>query len=705
MEDDEAPPLKAADDVVRFRASDQAGDVTVSSWDDEARTVEAVLYAGSTVRRPYGTMEVRLDGIDLRFANSGRCPVFVEHAPWLDMGMGQVGHLVEGTVRVEGARVVGRVRFAGDDAVAPLRSRVREGVIRNVSMGFEVLGREVHEQKNGSVHVVVTASRVFELSLVGVPADREAQTLSAHGRPGAREAGARPGLSSRSDSMEDDDIPGGAGTGAGAPAGGDAGASATPSEGSGPREALRDRSPDGGSGRLTEDERAELERLRAERRERERREAEERLAAQVRQVAADFGLSPDLGETWAAEGISVETARQRAQERFARMHRDAPGGGVGRCTQATITDDRGPALREAMAAAMTHAALGGDLPADAREFRGMRAVDMIRLSMERGGASCRGMTDDEIAGEFLAGGHSSSDFPLALGVSMDRSVRAGYELAPTAHQRYARRTSVPNFRAQKRISVGHLPLPKEIAEDGIIPMGTFGEKGEDIAVTERGRMIAVTRRMLVNDSLGALAQAINRFGYGIRQQENRLVVSALLSNPVMQEDGAVLFSTARNTLGATDARPSQGALKAGFKALRSQRSVGEPAAGDETDYIRAEPRLLVVGRENEDDARRVLAPITAQTVGDVNPYANSLDLVVDLFIEETSSEVEPWFIMADPNGIGALEYAYLNGRDAVGVEMRPAWTTTGMEYRILHDFGVAWTDTRGVWKNNGAAPV
>jgi HK97 family phage prohead protease len=155
----------------------RAADVQPSTLDESARTVEVIWTTGARVMRgsfdPYYE-ELSLDRKHVRMERltSGR-------APLLDMHQASSAAHVLGVIesaRIEKGRGVAVVRFAKDDPTADaVWNKVRQGVIRSVSVGYRVHKFEKAEGGEGKVPVMRAVDwEPFEVSVVPIGADAEA---------------------------------------------------------------------------------------------------------------------------------------------------------------------------------------------------------------------------------------------------------------------------------------------------------------------------------------------------------------------------------------------------------------------------------------------------------------------------------------------------------------------------------------------------
>lgn len=164
--------------------------VRPESFDAKANTVEIVWSTGSSVRRyswwdgeEYDevlSMEpgaVRLDRL-----NAGAAFVDTHATHCLD---NVIGAVVPGTAKIEDGRGIATILLSAAPGVADTVQKIREGVIRNISVGYWLHKVVKTEADDGSVarHDVVDWEPL-EISAVPVPADAGSQIRSAEGSEG-----------------------------------------------------------------------------------------------------------------------------------------------------------------------------------------------------------------------------------------------------------------------------------------------------------------------------------------------------------------------------------------------------------------------------------------------------------------------------------------------------------------------------------------
>lgn len=145
------------------------------SYDRETRVFTATFSAGSPramrdARGPFLEV-IDLDGFDPA-ALVGRT-VFLDHRHDTASAVGTVV-----AARREGAAIVGEVQLSAAESVADTRTKVAEGVISAVSIGYRVTNWVEGRDASGRRTKTAAAGELVELSLVGLPADPHATIRS-----------------------------------------------------------------------------------------------------------------------------------------------------------------------------------------------------------------------------------------------------------------------------------------------------------------------------------------------------------------------------------------------------------------------------------------------------------------------------------------------------------------------------------------------
>ncbi|NBN63825.1 prohead protease/major capsid protein fusion protein [Pannonibacter tanglangensis] len=342
------------------------------------------------------------------------------------------------------------------------------------------------------------------------------------------------------------------------------------------------------------------------------------------------------------------------------------------------------------AEAMTDALLTRMNPAhrpapDAREFVGLSAAELARQCLHARGEQTHGMAPGALVTRAL---HTTSDFPLVLANAATKQLQTAYASVPAALRRIARESTARNFRPKMSVRLDGPPKLVPVNEHGEYKRGTWFEAAESYSVATFGRVFAISRAALINDDLGAFAEAAARMGQVVSTLEAELLSSLLSSNPVMS-DGNALFSTPHRNVAAATALS--------VPAIGAARTLMRRQVDQASHLVNVSPRYLVVPVELEMAGEQAIAEIAAARPDDANPFAGRLELVV----EPRLVDPKAWYLAADPAAIVGLEYAYLEGQPGPYIETRSGFDVDGVEIKVRHDFGAGWLDWRGIVRNPG----
>ncbi|TIW20685.1 MAG: hypothetical protein E5V65_07705, partial [Mesorhizobium sp.] len=336
------------------------------------------------------------------------------------------------------------------------------------------------------------------------------------------------------------------------------------------------------------------------------------------------------------------------------------------------------------------------------EWMGRPLIDMGAALLQANGVKIASMHRDRLSRQILtpvmAGGqHTTSDFPAVLGNAMNRVLLAAYQSNDTALTPLFKVRNATDFRELQSIRMGELDRLDEVAEGGEIKYGTRDEEGpEKNRLKTFGKMFAVTRQVIINDDLGAMASMAQDQGRAAAQTKADAMAALLTANSgngAKLSDNAAIFTTGRGNKASGAHAISVTSLGAGRQAIREVKGV------DGKTLLSIAPKYLVVGAEQETWAETMLAEIAAAEVANVNPFSGKLQLIVDSRLTGPS-----WRLFADPAVAPILEIAYLNGVSQPQLEQRDGWDVLGIEYRTVFDFGVAAIGWRGAWLDEGALP-
>lgn len=148
----------------------RAAHIDESHFDEKTRRVRMTISSEEPVERDFGREVIshRSEHMDLEFLNSGRAPLLFGHDTDKIIGVIETATLDEAERKV---RIV--ARFSSSDFGSTVFNDVRDGIIKNVSVGYKITERVKDEDDPDDV--VRVATQPLEASLVSLPADMSSE--------------------------------------------------------------------------------------------------------------------------------------------------------------------------------------------------------------------------------------------------------------------------------------------------------------------------------------------------------------------------------------------------------------------------------------------------------------------------------------------------------------------------------------------------
>lgn len=298
--------------------------------------------------------------------------------------------------------------------------------------------------------------------------------------------------------------------------------------------------------------------------------------------------------------------------------------------------------------------------------------------------------------ELREAAHTTSDFATYLGGVVRKRFYSAFKAKTTNWREYAHVVSVPDFRTETLVGLTEFSDLLEVEEEGEYKFGTLGERsGPVIALRTYGRLLKISRKLLINDDQGRLGQAPDAMARAARRTLEKDVLSVLEDNPNTY-DGNPLFHAGSHGNAGTAAL-SEAALQAAILAVLTQTNED----GDPLD-INIESLELVVPTGLLFTARRILnSAVVGETVG--QGTNNVMKDIVRLRVEPLLSDQNDWYLRGKIEGSDAslIVVAFLNGKETPDLLQRTTVQQLGtgafdpynleidnIEYKVRHDWGV-----------------
>ncbi len=425
----------------------------------------------------------------------------------------------------------------------------------------------------------------------------------------------------------------------------------------------------------------------------ESQRAERERVNGINDAVAVAGLDASLARTMVDSGVSLDTARAQI---FEKLKERGPALGAA----AGLSLEVGTEAREKLrTAAIDGLALRGGLriekpAAGATDFRGMSLLDLARECLEAVGVRTRGMDKRTLAARALSPA-SSSDFPALMGAVVGRHLLAAYAEAPATWRPFVAITDATDFKDMYGIKLSEAPDLDSLNENGEYKTATFSDKQEKYRVITKGRMVRLTRTMIINDDLRAFTRIPMLFGSAARRMESDAVYSLITGNPTMS-DGKALFHADHKNIVTAAALSSDG-LSAGRTLMKKQKGMNRAT-------LSIAPAFLLTPDELETDAeillRSMALPDANMSSGVFNPWAGKLTPIAETRLSDSSATA--YYLVAHPNQAPVIEAAYLMGEQQPFIDEEVEFSSDALAVKVRHDFGAGLVDHVGINKNAGA---
>lgn len=308
-------------------------------------------------------------------------------------------------------------------------------------------------------------------------------------------------------------------------------------------------------------------------------------------------------------------------------------------------------------------------------------------------------------------GHSTSDFPLILADSANKSLIQGFETAQRTWDIWCRVGDLSNFRTTKRIRLSESALLLERPEGAPSQDMAMNERGESITLANYARNVSYTRQMFVNDDLGAFMDLAQRTGVGAMNTIERMVYESLTSNsgagPTMS-DAVALFNAAHSNLNSGGSgAPTQALIEAMWNAMSVQTGIGEDgakiAAGGPPRYFLARPGVATTIRAIIDAPFRGLTGLSnEQSLQMPQEPALRAATAIDVPTLGVMGEND-WYGVADQRIAPSYEVAFLNGVRTPRTKQVIGTTVDGTRIVVDLDWAIFPTGGwEGINRNAGA---
>ncbi len=419
--------------------------------------------------------------------------------------------------------------------------------------------------------------------------------------------------------------------------------------------------------------------------------AERSRIHEIEKLGRAVNLDSNLVSQHVEAGTSVEDFRKLALDELAKRSEAAPI----RSATASVTRDEADTRRAGIMAALLHRYDPAVFPLKddiGRDWAGQTLLDLARECLEGTGTRTRRLPRHEIARLAL----STSDFPNILADVANKTLRQAYEAYPRTFLPFSRRRSAVDFKNINAVQLGEAPSLQKVNEKGEFTHGSIAESKETYKLATYGRIVSITRQVIINDDLSAFTRIPAGFGVAAATLESDTVWGIITGNPNMGDSVALFHATHANLNSGGGSALALAGLGSGMAVMAKQKGL------DGVTVLNVQPRYLAVPVALQLTAFQLVAAnlAPAQSANVVPDYIRALTPIAEPRLDASSATA--WYLVASPDQIDTIEYAYLEGQDGVYIETRQGFDVDGVEIKARLDFGAKAIDWRGMQKNAGA---
>jgi len=425
--------------------------------------------------------------------------------------------------------------------------------------------------------------------------------------------------------------------------------------------------------------------------------ADEKLRqSDIRYAVRSASLDDKFAEEHIKKDTSVDQVRTLIIDQLAKKNKEKP---TNNSVSVEVTNDEHKTRMEGFQEALLHRHNSAiyKITDNGKQYRNDSLLDMARMCLEIKGIKHRGLSKMQMVGEAMnmRGLHASTDFPLLLENIVTKTLRDAYEAAPQTFAPFTRSVTAPDFKTISRVQLGDAPDLLKVPEGGEIKRGTIGEAAEKYNVADFARIIGISRKLIINDDLGAFTRLSELMGRAARDLESDAVWDIIKTNANLS-DGFALYSSQHGNLG-TAGVISDITLNEARSNMRLQVGLNGRLLNLQLGWIWVPTTLETQGEKQ-------LAATQPQETSKVNPFGpqgrTPLQMIVEPRLDDGfGGSNTSWYSSSTLDQIDMVELARLQGEEGPVTQSREGFDVLGMEISIRHAIGTKAIDFRGLQKN------
>lgn len=680
-------------EIQTIQTTVQRGNATLahSSWNAEQRSINADFASGKPVLRYswyndeyyWEELDMSEGAIDMTRINLGAA-VLKDHRQYtIDA---QVGITTKGWV--EDGVAVCSMRLSERDDLAGFRKDVEDKILKNISVGYEIIEYDRISPKKKGEYPVYRAVKwsPIEVSFVAIPADEtvgvrsleDVKKQSLQQRDSSRIISttiknrimAKPAVDSQVETPEDE----------------------LPTRTAATEKPADTAIPAG---------------LSAEEVRKIAKEATAAERARVVDIRRSAGLA-NMPEAEVTALINSDVSLDQAREKiFEHMEKTDVASGL---RGAGIKVVKGKEQADKDAEVRSHALIlrsAVNLPKDtdkallreAEKFRGMSLLSLARLGLEERGISTRLMPDDEIAQRSITP-QSTGEFPELINHAVNTILLASYAETEGVYKKLTKKGSLKDFKDYKSVRGWGLPDLKPVGETEEYENIELGDaKGEIVRLSKYGAIVSLSWEAIVNDDWNTFAEILSELGVSVERTRDKNLFALINMaggggfGPIMG-DGVPMWHTTHVNLGTASAFSAANITDLKQKLRRQKNGAGE-LIGFDIDKLLIEDFLEDQAKELN-DSQFIVNP----TGKNINNENRSRGTFKEIIVSPRISDVDSYRVFA--KNYPAFQASYYNGKETPDYSRHEDFRVDAMHWKVRDVIGFNGIDWRATAMNAGA---
>ena len=298
-----------------------------------------------------------------------------------------------------------------------------------------------------------------------------------------------------------------------------------------------------------------------------------------------------------------------------------------------------------------------------------------------------------------ANAFSTVSIPNVLSNVANKFLREGWDAVDMTPMAISAVRPVRDFKQITTVSLtGHLMFD-ELGASGEIKHGTVSDLTYNNQADTYAKMLAVTRKDIINDDLGALTSVPRRLGRGGALKLNDIFWTVFLNN-------STFFVSTNSNHNEAVADMTIGGLTATELIFMNQTDPDGKPLGVQPEILLV-PTALKAATMTLMSSERLIDGTATTVQGDANIYRGRFRVESSPYMHNTGYtgySAVAWYMLASPSDMPVIEIAALNGNVVPVVETADAsFNVLGIQMRGYSDVGVALQEYRGGVRADGGS--